>query len=202
MLAVIMVVYVLIISVTSPQISVPIRVAVLGYLLFQSLRSRREAGKWMVPALAMTIVLLGATAIAAAVGSEKALICIGAGATCVLVVAVIVVIVRPLLATRIIDSAAVRGVLCVYLLFALFFASLYQFFGALIEHFLNGVEGVPTASDTLYFSVITLATVGYGDITPESSVARAFVVAEALLGQLYLVSVVAAVISRYRREDR
>jgi voltage-gated potassium channel Kch len=201
MLAVIMVVYVLIIVITSPQLGGSLRVAILGYLLYQTVRSRRRAGKWVWPAIALSLVLVGLTIWAAIAGSDVALICIASSATALLVVAVMVVIAKPLLATRVVDGPAVRGVLCVYLLFALLFASFYQFFGALISPFLNGVSGHPTASDTLYFSVITLATVGYGDITPESSLARALVVAEALLGQLYLVSIVAAVVSRYRRED-
>ncbi|HEY7174432.1 MAG TPA: potassium channel family protein, partial [Micromonosporaceae bacterium] len=52
-------------------------------------------------------------------------------------------------------------------------------------------------SDTLYFSLITLTTVGYGDIVPVANVARAVASIEALVGQLYLVSVVAAVVSRF-----
>ncbi|MFC7481184.1 potassium channel family protein [Luedemannella flava] len=64
-----------------------------------------------------------------------------------------------------------------------------------------GVDGPPSASDLLYLSVITLCTVGYGDITPVSGLARALVVMESLIGQLYLVSIVAAVIGGWRVGD-
>jgi hypothetical protein len=201
MLLVILAVYVLIIVTTSPEISGALRVAALGLLLFQALRMRYRRGRWIWPTVLISIALVIVTVWAAVVESEVVLICTSSGATCLLVVAVVGLIIRALLAAGVIDGASVRGVLCVYLLFALFFAALFQFFGALVPNFLNGVGRYPSASDTLYFSVITLATVGYGDITPESSVARALVVAEALLGQLYLVSVVAAVVSRYRRAD-
>jgi Ion channel len=87
-------------------------------------------------------------------------------------------------------------------LLALLFASLNQFAGAFHqEGYLNGVAGLPTAADQLYFSVITLATVGYGDITPASQLARAVAVVEALTGQIYLVSVVAAVVGGWHRKS-
>ncbi|HEY7177526.1 MAG TPA: potassium channel family protein, partial [Micromonosporaceae bacterium] len=64
-------------------------------------------------------------------------------------------------------------------------------------NYLSGAGTHPTTSDTLYFSLITLTTVGYGDIVPVANVARAVASIEALIGQLYLVSVVAAVVSRF-----
>ncbi len=88
--------------------------------------------------------------------------------------------------------------LTIYLLLGLLFSAAHGFFAALITDYLNGVTGHPTPSDTLYFSLITLTTVGYGDITPVANVARAIASAEALTGQLYLVSVVAAVVARFR----
>lgn len=50
-------------------------------------------------------------------------------------------------------------------------------------------------SDYTYFSFITLCTVGYGDLTPASHLARALAVSEALLGQLYLVTVISLVVA-------
>ena len=49
--------------------------------------------------------------------------------------------------------------------------------------------------DFLYFSTITLATVGYGDLVPALRLGRALAVLEGLMGQLYLVTVVALVVS-------
>ncbi len=48
----------------------------------------------------------------------------------------------------------------------------------------------------LYFSYVTLATLGYGDYTPAGNLGHAFAVLEALIGQLYLVTVVAVVVTR------
>ncbi len=200
MLVIVGAAYILIIAIPSPAVSGPVRVAVLSLLLGLAVRARRLGRRWLPLAIGFGSLLLIATVVAAAGGSAEALIVISSGATALLVAIVIVLIGRAVLRSGIIDASAVRAVLCVYLLIALLFASLYQFFAVFISPFLNGTGDSPNASEALYFSVITMATVGYGDITPISSVARALVVAEALLGQLYLVSVVAAVVGRYRRE--
>ena len=59
---------------------------------------------------------------------------------------------------------------------------------------------VHQASDYVYLSFVTLTTVGFGDITPLSNLARSVVVLEALIGQIFLVTLVARLVSLYRRE--
>lgn len=51
---------------------------------------------------------------------------------------------------------------------------------------------------TLYFSFVTLGTLGYGDILPVSGPARALAVMESIGGQMYLVVVVARLVSLYK----
>jgi hypothetical protein len=51
---------------------------------------------------------------------------------------------------------------------------------------------------TIYFSFVTLGTLGYGDITPVGGPARALAVTEAICGQIYLVVVVARLVSLYK----
>lgn len=48
--------------------------------------------------------------------------------------------------------------------------------------------------DSIYFSFVTLATLGYGDITPASRVMRGLAVLEAIVGQLYLALLVARLV--------
>jgi hypothetical protein len=87
--------------------------------------------------------------------------------------------------------AAVSIYLVIGMLYAIFDATLTHFSGQ--RFFAQNVEA--TTSQYTYFSFITLCTVGYGDLTPATSAARAVVVSEALLGQLYLVTVIALVVS-------
>jgi hypothetical protein len=50
-------------------------------------------------------------------------------------------------------------------------------------------------SDWVYYSFVTLTTVGYGDITPLSMAARAVAMLEALVGQLYPAIIIARLVS-------
>lgn len=60
-----------------------------------------------------------------------------------------------------------------------------------------------TLAHTIYFSFVTLGTLGYGDIIPVGGPARALAVTEAICGQMYLVVVVARLVSLYKgRTDR
>lgn len=84
----------------------------------------------------------------------------------------------------------VRGAVAAYLLLAVCFSLAYD----LVEYVrpgsfilpLEGAQGMQTRSALfLYFSVVTLTTVGFGDIAAVHPVARSLVMAEALIGQLY-----------------
>jgi Ion channel len=86
------------------------------------------------------------------------------------------------------------GVLCLYLLIGLLFGVTYATIDQLSNTpFFNTGE---TGRDAfLYFSYTTLTTVGYGDLVAVTDLGRSLAITEALLGQLYLVSVVAVIIS-------
>jgi len=101
-----------------------------------------------------------------------------------------------------VNSRSVAGAICVYMLLGLLFMFLYGVL-AVLGHgpfFAQGTDG--TRSLRLYFSFTTLATLGYGDYTPARNLGRTLAVLEAVLGQLYLVTVVAVVVTRLRRPGR
>ena len=92
--------------------------------------------------------------------------------------------------------------LCIYLLLGLAFASLY---GAIEElgdqpFFKHGISGGP--DDFLYFSLATLTTTGYGDFSAAIELGRAMAVTEALIGQIYLVTVLAVIVSNVGQRRR
>lgn len=102
----------------------------------------------------------------------------------------------------IIDVRVVVNAITVYLMLGLFFAYVFMALGAASgdSFFVQGPDQ-PT-SVFLYFSYITLATVGYGDFTPAHTIGRFAAVAEGLMGQLYLVTVLALIVSNLgRRRD-
>jgi voltage-gated potassium channel len=97
-----------------------------------------------------------------------------------------------------INAQSVLGVVTVYLLLGVLFTFAFSAVAIVGDgpFFAQGTDG--TLSDRLYFSYVTLATLGYGDFTPLSTTGRMLAVAEALFGQLYLVTVVAVVVGRLR----
>lgn len=94
----------------------------------------------------------------------------------------------------------VTGALCVYLLNGLLFAYLYSLIAVVGSHGFFAQSGHHDATDFVYFSYATLTTVGYGDLTAASSFGRVMAVLEALIGQLYLVTIVAVVVGNIGRE--
>jgi uncharacterized membrane protein len=96
---------------------------------------------------------------------------------------------------------AVTGAVCVYVLIGLLFVYLYGVIAAVSSNdfFAQGTDG--TRSLRLYFSFVTLATLGYGDYTPAHELGRTLAIVEALFGQLYLVTVIALLVSRIRGHE-
>jgi len=86
------------------------------------------------------------------------------------------------------------GVLCIYLLIGIFFAFLYGVVGALSSGPFFAQHAAESTKNFLYFSFVTITTVGYGDLTAATNFGRSFAIAEALTGQIYLVTVVAGIV--------
>ena len=89
----------------------------------------------------------------------------------------------------------------IYLLLGLLWATLYL---ALDSFFPGSIKMAASAADRqtelLYFSLITLSTVGYGDIVPVSGMARILTALEGVTGVLYIATTVALLVGRFRRE--
>ena len=80
------------------------------------------------------------------------------------------------------------GAVLLYLLITLTFVALFIFVGVLIPKAFSGIvfkDNAALASNIIYFSFVTLTTVGYGDIVPIHPIARSLCNLEAIFGQLY-----------------
>ncbi|MCJ7436821.1 MAG: ion channel [Acidimicrobiia bacterium] len=112
------------------------------------------------------------------------------------------VIIRRILGHEEVSAETIYGALCVYLLIGLVFSSLFVAVNGLgSEHFaLPADQNQP--ADLLYLSFITLTTVGFGDVVPNTDFARAVVVLEALIGQIFLVTLVARLVAMFGQEQR
>jgi signal transduction histidine kinase len=85
----------------------------------------------------------------------------------------------------------IYAAMVIYLLVAQLWALVYTFLDLIDPASFNLPQGQSDFLIFEYYSFVTLTTLGYGDITPLTKVAKAFSVLEAVVGQLYLVVVVA-----------
>jgi hypothetical protein len=101
---------------------------------------------------------------------------------------------RRLVTYKQVNIQMVMGLLVIYLLIGMTYALGYQLVDvyqppALVPEG-QGISGA------IYYSFVTLATLGYGDVLPGNNLVRSMAIAEALIGQLYLVGVVSLAVSR------
>lgn len=89
----------------------------------------------------------------------------------------------------------VAGAIAAYAMLAVAMASVYRGVELLTSEPL--LDGVVSSGDYVYFSFVTLTTLGFGDITPLSDVAKRLVVIEAFAGQVFLVTLVARLVSMW-----
>jgi hypothetical protein len=116
-----------------------------------------------------------------------------------LILTTAIVIARGVIGEDEVNRQTVVGAICIYVLVGLLFAYVYTVIatfgdGAL---FTDGTDG--TVAIRLYFSFVTLTTVGYGDYATATDLGHTLSVTEALVGQLYLVTVVAVIVGAMAR---
>lgn len=129
------------------------------------------------------------------------------------------VIVRRLTKHMTINIDTVAGAADIYLLIGLFFSVVYMTIGAIQAGWFNSLGPINATdltpataffhasrpvgpADFIYYSLVTQTTVGYGDLTSTSNLGRMLSTTEALIGQLYLVTIVAVLVSNIGRTRR
>jgi Ion channel len=127
------------------------------------------------------------------------------GLTYLLPVALLVTATLPITLNRIlhhrrVTSETVLGALCVYVLIGLLYAFLFLAVADLRDTFF-AQPGPHSQSDYVYFSFVTLTTLGFGDLSPAHGLPQALTVSEALLGNIFLVTLVARLVTLWVRQD-
>ena len=172
-----------------------------GVVLFAFLAARVGRRVWRVAIVLVPLaVILG---IAGRFGDSRPAETVAATINLVLPAAAIVALGRRIVVEPFVSSRTIIGLLCVYLLIGMTFAATYITIAVVSDEpfFVQTDHAQPV--DFTYFSLVTLATVGYGDFTAANPMPRMLAAIEGLTGQLYLVTVVAVAVSRVRtRRDR
>jgi hypothetical protein len=112
-----------------------------------------------------------------------------------LYVAAPVIIARRLVARRTVDTQTLLGAIAAYLMVGMAFAFAYR---ALEAGPFFGSQGEGSFSQDLFFSFTTLTTTGYGNLVPDANPGQTLAVLEMLIGQLFLVTAVARVVSAWQ----
>lgn len=108
-------------------------------------------------------------------------------------------ILRTISRHRTISAATVLGAMSTYVLLGLFFAYVFRGIAEFDPDSFTGAVDDLRPAVFQYFSFTTLTTVGYGDIQAATDLTRTLAVGEALVGQIYLVTVVALVVGNLGR---
>jgi len=155
-------------------------------------------------------ILLGALGIAVAEWvvavwlQQPALSRLGLGLWAVVAMLATVGALRFGMRASVVDSEHLYAALSAYLLAGIFFGVVYFVLQRTWPGSLLIGSGIGTGEFSvvsgIYFSFVTLATLGYGDVVPQSEVARGFAIAEAVAGQFYLAVMVARLVSLYASE--
>lgn len=99
-----------------------------------------------------------------------------------------------------INANRLVGAVCVYLLLGAIWAMTYTLIELLTPGSFSGFSPTQDAgwdSEWLYFSFVTMTTLGYGDILPISATARGLAYMQAVFGQFYIAMLVAGLVSAY-----
>jgi len=188
-----------VVLVLSPFVSTvlePVIVALLGGVLVYALWTSFAGSTLLWVAAGLSVACVAASAIAplwadtsrAAYSLVSILLCLAAIAS----------ITAHLTRRRTATSATLAGAVAIYLLAGLAFADLYTFLAELTGVPFFAQTTSPNSVAYLYYSFTILTTVGFGDLTAGTDLGRMLAVVEALVGQLYLVTVVAVIVATHR----
>jgi hypothetical protein len=173
-----------------------------GTLLFAMWTSRvgpriRRVAVIVVPVVVVSSVL------ASVVSDESAARSVSAWASAILVLAALFAIFGRLKEHTTISFQTVLGALSMYLLLGLLYGSVFAGLAATSgdAFFAQGAQA-GTSVNYVYFSYVTISTVGYGDLSAAQSVGKMLAASEALIGQLFLVTVVALLVSNLGKPRR
>jgi hypothetical protein len=128
------------------------------------------------------------------------------GLTYLLPAALLVTATLPVTLSRVLHHKRVTyetvlGALCTYVLLGLLFAFAYLALDAISDGPFFVQPGLHKESEYLYFSFVTLTTLGFGDLSPAVGLPQALTALEALVGSVFLVTLVARLVTLWVRQD-
>ena len=170
------------------------------WLALRTSRARRVARLVAGIVLAVAAVVAVVSFFAHEPGAERGVIF---AVCCLLYLIAPYSIVRERMLRREVDIETLLGSVAAYLLIGMFFAFAFKAAGEFGSVPFFGSAGKGSLSQDLFFSFVTMTTVGYGNLVPAANPGQTFAVLEAVTGQLFLVVAIGKIISGIpRRGER
>jgi len=107
---------------------------------------------------------------------------------------IVVLLVNNLLSYRVVTADLIFCAISTYFLIGVMWSGIYMILEGVYP---GSFTGLSETSDLVYFSFVTLTTVGFGEITPQSIISKRLVIFEAAAGCIYLAVIIAMIVGRY-----
>jgi voltage-gated potassium channel Kch len=143
-------------------------------------------------------VAVAAAALATAISSDRLLGLAFGAVAIMLAIAAATILRRVIVGAREVDFRTILGAISVFTLLGLLFAFVYFAFSRWSDDPFFAGHVAARSSDYLFFSYTTLTTTGYGNLVPDGTLGQSFAVLEMLVGQIFLVTLVAGLVSLWR----
>jgi hypothetical protein len=147
-------------------------------------------------------VLATALAAVSALGSGDGFLAAAALIQMLLLAGATYVVLRAVLSELAVNFRTILGAISVYMIFGLLFTSLYVTIDRLQSGPFFAEEAGGHIGDYIFFSFTTLTTTGYGNLVPADQPGKMFAGLEMLLGQIFLVTLIAGLVSLWRPRQR
>lgn len=168
----------------------------IGVVLMALRTAQARPGVRLLAFVAMTFAGVAAIASLASAGTTALGLAYAAGALLYMVAPFSLL--RWIIRRGAVDRETLLAALGAYLMIGMFFAFVYRTFAYLGAGTFFGAQGDGSTAQTLFFSFTTLTTTGYGNLVPEGNPGQSVAVLEMLVGQLFLVTAVAKIITVWK----
>ncbi|HKT38730.1 MAG TPA: ion channel [Ktedonobacterales bacterium] len=170
-----------------------------GTLLLTILITRARRIWFNLALLGSAVTVLAALVGFAFVQSARTTGVLNALGVCLILLATFAIL-RDVANHKVVTAETVLAATCIYLLVGVGFALLFASIGAFTTGGFFIGQSTANVSDYLFFSFTTITTVGYGNLVPAAPLGQSLAMVEALSGQIYLVLVVARLVSLWGQE--
>ena len=126
--------------------------------------------------------------------TDRILSVVAASFATILYLYIVFLLLRNLLSIRVVTADLIYCAVSIYLLIGIMWAGIYN----IVEGISPGsFSGTSETVDLIYFSFVTLTTVGFGDVVPLSAFGKRLAIFEAAMGSIYMAVIIAMIVGRY-----